>query len=428
MSRLSRFNAGLAVALALGGSASAAEVEVHGFLSQGLIASGRNAYLSPHSTEGSFELNEAGINVGSNLSRNLRVGAQFYMRDMGDYGQHDVSLDWVLVDYFVSEELGIRAGRIKAPGGLYQQIQDFDFLRSYALLPASAYDPTFRELANAYNGLAIYGSFELGGAGRLEYQAGAGDLSFSTGGDIAVNARGLGLPEPVAIESDYAAAAALDYYPVPELRIVLSAFHAHNFLADTGLKIDGGQQLGPFRLGDLVGLDTASVYAVAFDQHRTLLNAGVQYTAGPWSFDLEYRQDRHTNHRDWDALNDGDFYADGGYVGASVRIGDHWQVGGYYSKQWDRNDDRDGQRLASGTLSPSVAIGALRGKRSPDYQAWRQDVALGVNYFVSNRWIVKLEGHLASGTARLGFYNADTPASDRSEDWRFLVLKTSFSF
>ncbi|MCP4404356.1 MAG: hypothetical protein GY801_44530 [bacterium] len=104
-------------------------IEIHGFASTGYIKTDQNNYLVL-SEDGSFEFNEAGLNVTTSLSENIRVGMQLFSRDLGDVGNNNIELDWAFLDYQRNEALGLRLGRIKIPMGLYNDTRDDDMLRT----------------------------------------------------------------------------------------------------------------------------------------------------------------------------------------------------------------------------------------------------------------------------------------------------------
>lgn len=69
-------------------------VEIHGFVSQGYLQTSRNdGYLVERSRQGSWDFRESGINFSTSPVENLRIGAQFYARDLGDLGNDKVELD-----------------------------------------------------------------------------------------------------------------------------------------------------------------------------------------------------------------------------------------------------------------------------------------------------------------------------------------------
>src|SRR6267142_5985687 len=93
-------------------------LEFHAFVSEGYLKSSDNNYLAD-SKRGSFEFWEAGINATKQLTDRLRMGIQLFSRDLGPLGDYKAKVDWAYLDYNWKDWLGVRAGRIKLPFGLY---------------------------------------------------------------------------------------------------------------------------------------------------------------------------------------------------------------------------------------------------------------------------------------------------------------------
>ena len=146
----------------------ASQVRINGFASQGYIKSDGNNYLVPESKSGSFDLNEVGITINTQVSDKFRIGAQLLSRDFGDEGNNNVALDWGYGDFRFSDAFGLRAGMVKQPLGLYNETRDSDYLRPMAMLPQSIYPEIRRSYGAALRGAGIYGNFSLG-TGNLEY-------------------------------------------------------------------------------------------------------------------------------------------------------------------------------------------------------------------------------------------------------------------
>src|SRR5262249_32905537 len=126
-------------------------LEVHGFISPGFIVSTDNNYLS-ESKHGSFKLSEVGLNFTKPLTETLRAGIQLFARDLGRSGNYSAKFDWYYLDYRWRDWLGIRAGRVKVPFGLYNDINDIDPARVPILLPQSVYPVTNRDFLLAQTG------------------------------------------------------------------------------------------------------------------------------------------------------------------------------------------------------------------------------------------------------------------------------------
>src|SRR5262245_23082277 len=79
-----------AQSITLGGK----EIGVHGFVQQGFSATDENNFLTMETTDGSGAMTDAGFNVSSNLTRRFRVGAQVYVRNIGELGNGNLEVDW----------------------------------------------------------------------------------------------------------------------------------------------------------------------------------------------------------------------------------------------------------------------------------------------------------------------------------------------
>ena len=121
------------------------------------------AYLAAKSQRGSFDFNEVGINFTKSLGERLRFGIQFFARDVGPVGNDTPRVDWFFLDYRFTDWLGVRAGRLKVPFGLYNEVNDVDSARVPVLLPQAVYPILNRDLLLAQTGFELYGYHEDGG-------------------------------------------------------------------------------------------------------------------------------------------------------------------------------------------------------------------------------------------------------------------------
>ena len=145
-----------------------APVETHGFASQGFILTTGNDFLAPNTTNGSFEFSEAGLNVTTEIGDNLRIGIQAFAQNISQNSNFTFRADWFYVDYRFRDWLGIRAGRLKIPFGLYNEISDIDAARAPILLPQSVYPLQGREFLFAQTGGEVYGFVRTPAAGALD--------------------------------------------------------------------------------------------------------------------------------------------------------------------------------------------------------------------------------------------------------------------
>ena len=153
-------------------------INMHGFISQGYLKSSDNNYQG-NTEDGTFEFNEFGINFSTELTNELRVGIQFFARDLGNLDNDKIMVDWAYGDYRLYDWLGFRAGKMKMPVGMYNEVRDIDMLRTNILMPQGVYNESWRSTFNAIKGIGIYGSFSAGALGTFSYQGQTGVISIT---------------------------------------------------------------------------------------------------------------------------------------------------------------------------------------------------------------------------------------------------------
>jgi len=144
-------------------------VQIHSFLQQGFAYSNENNFLTMDTSSGSFAMTDVGANASVALTDKFHVGAQVYMRNIGELGDYHVQLDWGYGDYKFKDWFGVRGGKIKTALGLFNDIQDNEFLQTWALLPQGVYPLDLRSNTIAHTGADVYGNVSLHRAGSLGY-------------------------------------------------------------------------------------------------------------------------------------------------------------------------------------------------------------------------------------------------------------------
>lgn len=151
-----------AAPLAAPAAASRADLQVHGFVSQGwVLSSGNNVNGSSDDAHGSAEFRELGVNASWRPLGALLVSAQMAAVEAGKAIDEDVVLEYGLLDYTVLQgergRVGGRLGRLKLPIGFYNDTRDVVFTRPGIFMPNSVYLDV--------NGARTFGYFSLEGAG-----------------------------------------------------------------------------------------------------------------------------------------------------------------------------------------------------------------------------------------------------------------------
>ena len=371
-------------------------VEVHAFVSQGAILTTENNYLAK-SERGSVDFSEVGINFTSQLTERLRVGLQLFSQHLGTTGNFDVKADWFYLDYRLRDWLGIRAGRVKLPFGLYNDTSDIDAARTPVLLPQSVYPISNRNFLLAATGMELYGYLDLRAAGALEYRLYGGTIFI----DLPVPAPGA--PAITGLDTPYLVGGRL--------------------LWDTpleGLRLGGSVQV--LRLdATLVYLMTAMTpqMTVSAEVPATLWVASIEYAANDLLLVAEYgRWYTDTNSTNDKLLASSHHVAERAYAMGAYRLNQWLQTGVYYSIFYPEVTKR--------SIKSSLGIGEV-----PDYGRadMQHDAALTLRFDINSHWLVKLEGHYMHGTAGLAAaLNRPTPLPQLNEDWIVVLLKTTAYF
>jgi hypothetical protein len=366
-------------AVELGSEGDIASVEVHAFASQGFILSSHNNYLDTDTTHGSFQFSEVGINFTKTLVDRLRLGLQVVAENLGPTGNYDAKLDWFYLDYRFADWLGVRAGRVKIPFGLYNEIQDIDSARTFVLLPQSVYPVEDVNYLLAQTGGEIYGYLKLRGAGALDYRAYGGTIFFDATTTPGSPYQLVSLNVPFLVGGRLLWETPLD-----------------------GLRLGGSVQT--------LRIDTQFLAAstpVAIQIPATLAVGSVEYAAHDLLLAAEYSR--------WfigaNSSNAAVFptsptmTSERAYGLVSYRVSKWLQPGAYYSVLFPNVDDRSGRANV------------------------QHDIATTLRFDMNTHWLLKLEGHYMLGTAGLtSSLNDNLPLSALAKSWGVFLVKTTAYF
>jgi hypothetical protein len=372
-------------------------VALHGFISQGAFVSTDNDYIG-ESSRGSLELFEVGLNASSELTSHLRAGIQLFARDMGIFDEAP-RIDWAFLDYRWTRRLGLRAGVIKIPFGLYNEYADIDAGRLTILMPQSVYPVRNRDALLSHRGFSIYGDVDLGDAGSVDYQAWLGTLAIPRSALTLTNA------SLEHVDTKYVTGGQLFWHPPIEgLRIGASYLRAS---IDFDVRFDAATASA---------LEMAGLVPMGFDgrlvisQRPTSQAIGsAEYARGAWLFAGEYSRGYKRQRSTLSSLLPTfEQTGEGFYAMAAYQASPKIQTGGYYSVNHLDVDDRKGH-------DP---------KYTENYQAYQRDLAATVRYDVNEHWLWKLEAHFIDGAADLSV--TDNPMPSRY--WGMFLVRTTVTF
>lgn len=386
-----------------------AGVDIHGFISQGYLKSSDYNYHAD-TADGTFEFNEIGINFGKDLTDKLRIGLQVFSRDLGESGNNNVELDWAYADYRWKDWLGTRVGKIKMPQGLYNETRDIDALRTWIFLPASVYPETLRDLNLALIGAGTYGAVDMGSLGGLSYQLMGGTVDVEDEDSrlayhLRAASQNLTQLDSTEIDVEWRYALALVWdTPLEGLRFG-GTYNEAKLSEEADITVTG--PMGTHTLTSITDFDYIrnTVVSIEYTWNDLLLVA--EYITTTYDF-VNNNDDiiEHTHRR-----------TDGWYLAAAYRVTDWFEIGSYYSEQYNNVDDRDGDEPRD---------------YNPSHRAWLKDLCLTARFDINAYTTIKLEGHAFKGTD--SFYPIENLPDDgqewfdEGESWNLVAAKATFTF
>jgi len=364
-------------------------VDFHGFIQQGFAYSDANNYMTMKTSKGSAAFTDGALNAGVSITDKFRVGAQGYVRNIGELGNGQIQLDWAYGDYKFKDWFGVRAGKVKTALGLYNDTQDMEFLHTWAILPQSLYPLDLRASTIAHTGGDVYGEVALRKYGSLSYTGYFGRRSDDTRGGYRYGTQDSG--SPINKFTGNMLGTDVRWNTKVEGLIVGYSFMKQNNMVHGTLDAYGG-------LPYTVESDPLHVNAFYTD-----------YTRGKLRLSAEFR--RTYSNQQVIALGAPSTTnaSDKGWFGsAAYRVSDRLELGTYHSQY--RVD-----------VPNSVVDGA-------DHIF---DQAITARVDLTKSWNVKAEGHFMDGfgdtySAR-GFYLRSNP-NGLQKRTNMLVLRTGWSF
>lgn len=366
-------------------------VQIGGFFSQGYIDSSKNNY--PFEAKGgTWDFREMGVNVSTTFGSHLRVGAQGFAQRLGNYGEDKVKLDWAVADYNFRQEIGVRAGRIKYPKGLYGEALDVDAIRPYIFLPSAVYSPVLRDFSASFDGGMVYGTLTTKSLGSFDYKVFYGDIPVNTDQGVAdffSDTSIFAAPGVKAMSIDSVYGGSLEWStPLNGLKLHVS-----------WSKIKSAAGTGQFAavptLPALLSVDPK------------YLVIGAEYVRGDWTFAGEWYDQNGTSHVVALPVTNstGKFGNHNYYVSVARRFGEKWEVGSYFSHS--KNAYPSAMAVSSATKL--------------------DDWAASVRYNVNEHVILKAEFHSIDGRYNI-FNTARTPNPVKSDSMSFWAVKSTFIF
>lgn len=365
-------------------------VQIHGFLSQGFVMTSDNNFFGETDNSISTDYRELGINGSWRVIPELQLSMQIVWRHAGETDDSDVRIDYGIADYsFYSSEsslVGVKAGRVPIPFGLYNETRDVVSTRPSILLPQSIYFDRNRNLAISSDGGYLYGEH------RTEY----GDFSLITGvtvprvNDPSVNHSFHG-DLPGEMEGDILFAGRVMYeWQGGRVRLAITY-------------LDFNMHYEP---------DPAPVNLEPGKVRFTPWYFSAQYNAENWSITGEYAL-RRFRVRDFGPLSPGfDTTGESFYVQGIYQLTPYLQALVRYDSLKNNIEDGDGRKFEAAT-----------GK--PRHTQFAQDWTFGLRLEPYPKLLLSAEYHLVNGTAWLSsLENRD----DTKKNWDMFLFMISYDF
>ncbi len=382
-------------------------IQVHGFASQGFVYTSANNWLTMPTSQGSAAFTYFGLNLSTQVTDHLRIGAQAYDHNIGNLGEWHPSLDWAYADYRFKSWLGIRGGKVKTVIGLYNDVQDYEFLGTFALLPQSVYPLDMHDANMAHTGGDLYGELPLGRhSGSLSYTAYGGERWDSLYGGYPYALRKTVAPVYLTSNGGPQYGADLRWQtPLTGLLTGASRMNQHD---------DGKGTFVPF-WNPAAGV----IPYWEHTRHYWLNQFYGQYSKGRLRLDSADRR-TYIDVLDFNGTSSGQIDVRGWYVSASYRAAKRLEVGSYYS-HYSMTTRYQG---ILGQVFPSRIDTSL-----PENHIYDKVVSARID--LNRLWNLKLEGHFMNGYGDGpypdGFYPGDNPAGFKPNT-NALVVRTGISF
>jgi len=366
-------------------------MQIHGFLTQNAFYTSANQVYGKSRHKISYDLTEAGVNLGYQPWERLSFSGQTLFRQAGALDRGSVNIDYGLADLTLSQSrkggIGIRLGRIKNPLGLYNETRDVAFTTPTIILPQGMYYDRSRSLFLSSDGGQFYFNYTMGThslSGKFNYGRIRNDndemrdavLPLAATGDMDTNADLSGQLIYEINSGEYLAA--ISY-------------------ADVKLSYNPG-------LMDNYSNGSAHFYPMIFS---------AQYNGERITMTGEYLYQKN------EFLNFGPLSPDTSdpteswYLQLAYRFNDRLQALSRYGEHYLNRNDRDGDFFA--------LIGL------PTHMGFTRDYTFTLRWDI-NQWImVRGEYHLISGTSWIT--SADNPDRDSTEQhYNLYALQLAFKF
>jgi hypothetical protein len=355
-------------------------LQIHGYATQGFVYSTNNNWNTTDSSDGSPAWTEAVVNLTANPTPKLRIGVQARYFLLGTYG-NEITLDWASADYKFNEYFGVRAGKVKTPSGMLNEVQDIDPSQLWVVLPQSIYPIASRTNNLAHNGGLLYGKVPFGDSSNVEYRIFAGERVVpSTDGIFQADASE-GINFPQGISGPILGATLKWNTPIPGLM----AGGTYNKYKFTGSVVITALPPGTFTADPV----RQYLFFSRYEHNKIMVAAEYSRIVSDYTFVVPYIP------ASAGAADSRPFY-----IMASYKMGQKLTAGAYYSSEIDRK----------------IVTSSAR---------FQKDWTLSARYDVNTYLYLKAEQHFMDGTL-IGYSPTDNTNLQPRTKMTLLKLGVSF--
>jgi hypothetical protein len=365
-------------------------IQVHGFLSQGFLHTSDNNLFGHSDDNISVDFRELGLNTSWRVLPELQLALQVVWRNAGQTDNQDLRIDYGVVNYnFFSSEsttLGVKAGRIPTPLGLYNETRDVASTRPSVLLPQSIYFDRNRNISYSADGGYLYG----------EQWSEYGDFDFTIG---VVNPRtddpsfknGIVGNDPGKMVGHASWVTRLNYEwqsGLVRLGISYADLNADYHPGNTSKFSRGSIRFKP-------------------------LVFSAQYNAENWSLTAEYAY-RKTELTDFGLFPNMEVTGESFYIQGIYKFTNYLEGLVRYDELSVDKNDKNGDEFALRSLTGA-----------PNYSRYAKDWTVGLRVKLLSDFLISAEYHRINGTAWLSGLEND---KSTTKHWDLYTLLISYSF
>ncbi len=352
-------------------------VAIHGF---GGWAYGRtdneNVYLM-----GNNDGNYSHLDFSLNLSVSLHDDLRLYVQPGWDErrGGHEMKIDYAFAEWFWWDTLSFRIGKVKAPFMLYSELYSVGTIRPFFSLAQGIYKDTATE---GYKGLGITGFFDLQNW-EVQYDLYGGKLELLPIVEIDVEEQRFVETYPQI--NDTIGARIMLRPPLDGVNIAISSYSGENEAEQDGTALEN------------YGMNDRYIF----------LGLSLEYLADTYEMRAEYLTELKVDNF-FDSFHTA-------YYECAYSMTDQWQAAARYEYvSFETSEEDDGEAF-------------------PETLDDHTDLSVGLNYWISQNFVIKFAYHYVKGNhfaypENARTYAENVLAEDFEDSTNLFVLGTQFSF